>query len=96
MQQPHRVGYACRDPDAGLDEVNDGEDAQRSHHAACTKAGNGFGPSVRALLTDCVMLEHFSQRCVSHLPRSKNVAMRRERAPGQRTYAAAPVRLATV
>jgi hypothetical protein len=38
IQQPHRVGYACRDPDTGLDEVNDGEDAQRSHHAACTKA----------------------------------------------------------
>ena len=75
IQQPHCVADARHDPGAGLDDVNDGEDAQRSHHAACAKAANRFGPNVSELPTDCVMLAHFRQRCVSPLPKSKNVAI---------------------
>jgi hypothetical protein len=33
VQQPHRVGHACGDPDTGLNEVYDGENAYRSGSA---------------------------------------------------------------
>ena len=39
IHQPHRIGEAEGDPDAGLDDVDDREDAHRSHHATSIKAG---------------------------------------------------------
>jgi hypothetical protein len=55
IHQPHRIGEAEGDPNAGLDDVHDGEDAHRSHHttsivagefikapSGCTNAGHGL------------------------------------------------------
>jgi hypothetical protein len=39
IHQPHRIGEAERDPNAGLEDVHDREDAHRSHHATPVKAG---------------------------------------------------------
>jgi hypothetical protein len=91
IHQPHRVGDACGNSDAGLDHVHEGEKAQRRHHAARTKAGHEFGPNVGAVLTDCVMSAHFRQRCVSPLPKSKNAAM----GPDKRSRALQPRRRRT-
>lgn len=77
IQQPYCVGDARGNPEAGLDDVDDGEDAQRGHRADRTKSGNRFGPNVPALITNCFTLAHFRQRRVSPQPKSNIVANRR-------------------